>query len=75
MTDKPSQIMLDAIHTAVKQMQKLDEVRIVPLYKRACAVLAYHITNSTAVLFRDPVTIGAIKTGIAVLERALQRPE
>lgn len=74
-TDKPSQLMLDAIHMAVKQMRKLDDVRVVPLYKRNCAVLAYHITNPTAVLFRDPVTINAIKTGIAVLERALQRQE
>lgn len=69
--DKPRQILLDAMHTAMKHMQRVDSVRTVPLYARACAVLAYHITHPMAELFRDPVTLKAIKTGISVLEKAL----
>lgn len=69
--DKPRQILLDAMHTATKHMQRVDSVRTVPLYARTCAVLSYHITHPLAELFRDPVTIDAIKTGISALEKAL----
>jgi len=69
--EKPRQLLLDAMQTAVKEMQRADSERTMPLYARTCAVLNYHIANPLAVLFRDPVTIGAIKTGIAVMEKAL----
>lgn len=71
--DKPRQILLDAMHMAMKCMQKVDSERTVPLYARPCAVLAYHITHPLAEMFRDPVTIDTVKTGIAVMERMLDR--
>lgn len=71
--DKPRQILLDAMHTAMKHMQRADSERTVPLYARSCAVLGYHVSHPLAELFHDPVTINAIKTGIAALERALGR--
>lgn len=71
--DKPRQILLDAMHTAMKHMQKLNSERTVPLYERTCAVLGYHVSHPLAELFHDPVTINAVKTGIAVLEHMLAR--
>lgn len=69
--DKPRQLLVDAMHTAVKQMERVDNMRTVPIYKRARAVLTYHIVNPMAEMFRDPVTIGAIKDAISALEKAL----
>lgn len=69
--DKPRQTFLDAMQTAVKHMRKVDSVRTVPIYKRACAVLDYHVVNPMALMFRDPVTINAVKDAISALEKAL----
>lgn len=69
--DKPRQILIDAMDTAIKYMQKADSVRTVPLYARACGVLAYHVKYPMALMWRDPVTLDAIKTSISVLEKAL----
>ncbi len=71
-TDKPRQALLDAMNTAVHVMQRKQEAK---MYERTCAVLNYHIVRPMAELFRDPVTIGAVKTAIAVLDGMLNRQE
>lgn len=70
--DKPRVSMVNAIQAAVNAM-KAEQRRSRLSYKRHCAVLTYHIVHPDALLFRDPVTLEAIKTGIAVMERALIR--
>lgn len=70
--DKPRQALLDAMQTAVNTMEKEDGGPGMP-YKRPRAVLQYHVSNPLAILFRDPVTINAIKTGIAVMGHVLTR--
>lgn len=64
-TSKPRRLVLDAVQTAVDAMRKDQDSN----YKRHCVVLQYHIDHPDAILFRDPVTLAAIKTGIAVMER------
>lgn len=74
-TDKPRQALLDAMNTAVQVMQRVDARSYTPIYSRVCAVLNYHIVHPMAELFRDPVTIGAVKAAIAVLDGMLNRQE
>lgn len=38
-------------------------------YQQPIAILNYHVTHPTALLFRDPVTIKVIKIAIDALER------
>lgn len=73
--DKPRQALLDSMQTAAKVMQKADASNYTPIYSRVCAVLNYHAANPLALLFRDPVTIGAVKAAIAVLDKELARQE
>lgn len=73
--EKPRQALLDSMHTAVQMMERLDKLNYSPIYSRVCAVLNYHIVHPLAELFRDPVTIGAVKTAIAVLDKELARQE
>lgn len=66
--DKPSVGMLCALQEAVDAMQA-EQARTGSSYARPCAVLLYHIKEPTALLFRDLVTLTAIKTAIRALER------
>lgn len=40
-------------------------------YEQPIAILRYHVTHPTALLFRDPVTIKVIKIAIDAMERRL----
>jgi len=70
--DKPTVGLLSAMQAAVNAMQEEQE-RTRLSYARPCAVLLYHIKEPTAWLFRDPVTIATIKTGLLMLERKRDR--
>lgn len=72
--DKPRQALLDVMQTAINAMHE-EQNRSGVSYSRPCAVLQYHVNRPLAELFRDPVTIGAIKTAIAVMERLLDKPQ
>lgn len=65
---KPSCSMLTAMQAAIDAMRQ-EQQRMKLSYDRPCAVLQYHVNQPTAELFRDPVTIKVIKTGIAAMER------
>lgn len=69
---KPSYAMLTAMQAAIDAMRQ-EQGRTHLSYERPCAVLQYHINQPTAELFRDPVTIKVIKTGIEALERKRDR--
>jgi predicted RNA polymerase sigma factor len=72
--DKPTWAMLTAMQTAIDAMRR-EQRRTALSYDQPCAVLRYHINQPTALLFRDPVTLRTIRTGIAVMERQYkQRP-
>lgn len=40
-------------------------------YEQPIAILRYHVTHPTALLFRDPVTIKVVKIAIDALERKM----
>lgn len=69
---KPSNGMLDTLQAVVDVMVE-EETRVRLSYRQACAVLLYHIKNPTAWLFRDPMTLKVIKTGLLLLQRKHER--
>ncbi len=40
-------------------------------YQQPIAILRYHVTHPTALLFRDPVTIKVVKIALDALERKM----
>lgn len=70
--DKPSGAMMESFRAAVDAM-KAEQARTNLSYERPCAVLMYHINNPLALLWRDPVTLKTIKTGITAMEHRRDR--
>lgn len=65
--EKPNEAEMDAIIVAIDTMKGLANGW--ENYEQPIAILNYHVTHPTALLFRDPVTIKVIKIAIDALER------
>jgi len=65
--EKPNPAEMDAIIAAMDAMRSLANGW--ENYEQPIAILNYHVTHPTALLFRDPVTIKCIKIAIDALER------
>ena len=60
---------MDAIIAAIDTMK--DMANGWEDYQQPIAILNYHVTHPTALLFRDPVTIKVVKIAIDALERKM----
>jgi hypothetical protein len=67
--EAPSAPQLAAIEAAVDTMKGL--ANSWENYEQPIAILRYHISHPTALLFRDPVTIKVMKIAIDAMERKL----
>jgi len=67
--EKPNPAEMDAIIAAIDAMKGLANGW--EDYEQPIAILNYHVTHPTALLFRDPVTIKCMKIAIDALERKL----
>ena len=67
--EAPNVPEMDAIVAAIDTMKGLANKW--ETYEQPIAILRYHVTHPTALLFRDPVTIKTIKTAIDAMERKL----
>lgn len=67
--EKPTAAQYEAIRTAISAMEQL---RRKGDYEQPIAILSYHVKHPTADLFRDPVTIKAVKAGIDAMKRMLE---
>lgn len=67
--EPPNMSQLAAIEAAVATMKELSSPN--EDYEQPIAILRYHITHPTALLFRDPVTMRTFKTAIGAMERKL----
>lgn len=65
--EKPNEAEMDAIEAAIDAMKGLANGW--ENYEQPIAILNYHVTHPTALLFRDPVTIKVVKIAIDALER------
>ncbi len=65
--EAPNMAEMDAIEAAIDAMKGLANGW--ENYEQPIAILNYHVTHPTALLFRDPVTIKVIKIAIDALER------
>lgn len=61
---------MDAIIVAIDTMKSLGNGW--EDYEQPIAILKYHVTHPTALLFRDPVTIKVMKIAIDALERRMK---
>lgn len=60
---------MEAIEAAIDAMRSLGKGW--ENYEQPIAILSYHVTHPTALLFRDPVTIKVVKIAIDALERKI----
>lgn len=67
----PDVAQMEAIEAAIAAMRSLGNGW--EDYERATAILNYHVTHPTALLFRDPVTIKTVKIAIDALERLIKK--
>ena len=67
--ERPTPPELDAIIAAMDAMRSLANGW--ENYEQPIAILNYHVTHPTALLFRDPVTIKVVKIAIDALERKM----
>lgn len=67
--EAPNPAEQDAIIAAIDAMKSLANGW--ENYEQPIAILYYHVTHPTALLFRDPVTIKCIKIAIDALERKM----
>jgi len=69
--EPPDVAQMEAIEAAIAAMRSLASGW--ENYEQPIAILNYHITHPTALLFRDPVTIKTIKIAIDALERKIKK--
>lgn len=69
--EPPNVVQMEAIEAAIAAMRSLG--RGWEDYERPIAILNYHVSHPTALLFRDPVTIKTIKVAIDALERKIKK--
>lgn len=69
--EAPNVVQMEAIEAAIAAMRSLASGW--ENYEQPIAILNYHITHPTALLFRDPVTIKTIKIAIDALERKIKK--
>ena len=67
--EKPNPAEMDAIIAAMDTMKELANGW--ENYEQSIAILNYHVTHPTALLFRDLVTIKVVKIAIDALERKM----
>lgn len=67
--EPPNVPQMDAIIAAIDTMK--DMANGWEDYQQPIAILNYHVTHPTALLFRDPVTIKVVKIAIDALERKM----
>lgn len=67
--EAPTSPQMDAIVGAIDTMKEMANGW--ENYEQPIAILRYHVTHPTALLFRDPVTIKVMKIAIDALERRL----
>lgn len=65
--EAPNMAEMEAIEAAIDAMKGLANGW--ENYEQPIAILNYHVTHPTALLFRDPVTIKVVKIAIDALER------
>ena len=65
--EAPNPAEMDAIIAAMDAMRSLANGW--ENYEQSIAILNYHVTHPSALLFRDPVTIKVVKIAIDALER------
>ena len=65
--EPPNVAEMEAIEAAIAAMKGLANGW--ENYEQPIAILNYHVTHPTALLFRDPVTIKVVKIAIDALER------
>ena len=69
--EPPDVAQMEAIEAAIAAMRSLGNGW--ENYERPIAILNYHVSHPTALLFRDPVTIKTIKIAIDALERKIKK--
>lgn len=67
--EAPNTAEMEAIEAAIDTMKGLANGW--ENYEQPIAILNYHVTHPTALLFRDPVTIKVVKIAIDALERKM----
>lgn len=67
--EAPNVAEMKAIEAAIETMKGMPKGW--EDYEQPIAILNYHVTHPTALLFRDPVTIKSIKIAIDAMERKL----
>lgn len=67
--EAPNVAEMEAIEAAIATMKGMANGW--ENYEQPIAILNYHVTHPTALLFRDPVTIKVIKIAIDAMERKL----
>lgn len=67
--EAPNVAEMEAIEAAIDTMKGLANGW--ENYEQPIAILNYHVTHPTALLFRDPVTIKVVKIAIDALERKM----
>lgn len=67
--EAPDVRQMAAIEAAIDTMQGMPSGW--ENYEQPIAILRYHVTHPTALLFRDPVTIKVVKIALDAMERKL----
>lgn len=67
--ERPNEAEMQAIEAAIDVMKSLANGW--ENYEQPIAILNYHVTHPTALLFRDPVTIKVMKIAIDAIERKI----
>ena len=67
--EAPNVAQMDAIVAGIETMKEMEKGW--ENYEQPVAILSYHVSHPTALLFRDPVTIKVIKIAIDAMERKL----
>lgn len=65
--EPPNVAEMEAIEAAIAAMKGLANGW--ENYEQPIAILKYHVTHPTALLFRDPVTIKVVKIALDAMER------
>jgi len=68
--EAPNEAEMDAIIAAIDTMKGLANGW--ENYEQPIAILKYHVTHPTALLFRDPVTIKVMKIAIDAIQRKIE---
>lgn len=67
--EAPNVAQMEAIEAAIDTMKGMPKGW--EDYEQPIAILNYHVTHPTALLFRDPATIKTVKIAIDAMERRL----